>query len=896
MLSEAEIEQQKMHKELYKKYDANKFIMVKVNGKLPCNKEWQNKNNNDKYFDESYNIGIQTGERSGIIVIDFDTKRNDLKQLLSGSDILSELMNNDNFNLLKFNKTPMVISGGLKSENGKHGKHYYFKYSNKYSKLKSCSSCVYYYENGIYKKIGIDIRTNGGFIVAPPSVHLVTNNYYHWRQNIDDYSLQKIPKWFFKLLTNELVLIRDENNKLLTMEKNKTDLLFKSNKIVNSIKIDKETFNLPINIQTDKKINDSIIFDQSIAKKYKNLDEKRDSIMHYIMLINKSRVIEYDNWIKLGIIIKNELGENGLEIWKDLSKQNYNNYNEAEHNKKWYTFDNKNSKKKLSIKTLIKWTKEDSPEIFSNNKYVDVDKLFTYEIIEELNERYKNKLAPIYDAEQLVSWYDIISEITNLQEYSLDYVINIIKMTCAYIVTPSMYVLKTFFQEHDKISIKYELINNLNQYNKKLVKIAIYVDEKKYVFEYSLSTLIERYSWIIAHNSLKNVPTLSKENNNENISKLNYFNLFTGFITFIDDDLIIDMDLIKPILWHIQHIWCCDNKELNDYTLNWFSHIFQKPHIKTQVMILLRSQKEGAGKGIICDFVGKMILGEPYNYVSLNGPKHILERFNSISASKILTFCDETKIAANYEYINKLKSLITQSTICIECKGKDPIVMEDYNNYIMATNDEQPVKVDLSDRRLFCLEVSENKIGDRIYFNKLTECIKNPTSGQHFYNYLYRRDISQFQCQNIPETPYKLKLKIKSLKKPIIFILEFITDTYTFELQTYHKSISMSKKEINTNTDDNQYTIPATILYDAFLDWNKANANNDDLYDKKTYTTIQEFSNEMLKSKIIGEKTNKISYCKKQMQCYVFNREKTMNKIAELLNTSLNKLDELYCK
>jgi len=87
------------------------------------------------------NIGLITGEISGLTVIDFDVDTGGLETLKT----------------LKMPKTHII-------QTGSGGFHYYYKYTDH---VYTCASVL----------PGVDIRNNGGLVVAPPSIHESGNLY-----------------------------------------------------------------------------------------------------------------------------------------------------------------------------------------------------------------------------------------------------------------------------------------------------------------------------------------------------------------------------------------------------------------------------------------------------------------------------------------------------------------------------------------------------------------------------------------------------------------------------------------------------------------------------------------------------------------------------------------------
>jgi hypothetical protein len=138
------------------------------------------------------NIGIATGTTSGLIVLDIDSRHDGLVSL-------SELELRHG----RLQKSHRVRTGG-------GGQHLYFKAPTVPIKSKS----------GV--ATGIDVRGNGGYIVAPPSRHK-TGNRYEWlgAERPDLSSLPEIPRWLIQLLTAETIKKTIEAS-ILERERNST--------------------------------------------------------------------------------------------------------------------------------------------------------------------------------------------------------------------------------------------------------------------------------------------------------------------------------------------------------------------------------------------------------------------------------------------------------------------------------------------------------------------------------------------------------------------------------------------------------------------------------------------------------------------------------------------------
>jgi len=119
--------------------------------------------------DKLTGFGIVTGKISGIIVLDID----------EGAD----------YKELDLPKTVSVKTGG-------GGLHFYFKYP---------TSCDIGNFSGFRHKM--DIRGEGGYVIAPPALH-PSGNRYEWLNDLDT-PIAGIPEWLMSELSKEKVSLSD---------------------------------------------------------------------------------------------------------------------------------------------------------------------------------------------------------------------------------------------------------------------------------------------------------------------------------------------------------------------------------------------------------------------------------------------------------------------------------------------------------------------------------------------------------------------------------------------------------------------------------------------------------------------------------------------------------------
>lgn len=117
------------------------------------------------------NVGIVTGAKSGLVVVDIDPRH-------GGDDSFSDL-----------ERTYGSLPKTIQSLTGGGGQHYFFQHPGGSIKSRPMAE-------------GIDIKADGGYVVAPPSGHL-SGRTYAWEASShpDDIPLAQLPPWLLAMLT-----------------------------------------------------------------------------------------------------------------------------------------------------------------------------------------------------------------------------------------------------------------------------------------------------------------------------------------------------------------------------------------------------------------------------------------------------------------------------------------------------------------------------------------------------------------------------------------------------------------------------------------------------------------------------------------------------------------------
>lgn len=249
-----------------------------------------------------------------------------------------------------------------------------------------------------------------------------------------------------------------------------------------------------------------------------------------------------------------------------------------------------------------------------------------------------------------------------------------------------------------------------------------------------------------------------------------------------------DEKIIEPILQHIKEVICSDNEELYNYFLDWLGFVVQRPGKKTGVAILLFSDQGGAGKTILEEFIMKMF-GTKLS-IAVEGLNRVVSKFNKHMRGKEFVCVNELVSAEkNFrETFDLLKALLTDEFLSCEAKGVDMQTEPNYVNIMCTTNNMSSIAMTHAmSRRMCCIKVSEHRVGDSAYFQKLGRALTS-TAADHFYTFLlYRGSVLRMSGAMRPPP-------MTDLKSAMINISESFHPEKTF-VDSLLKSIVAAEEE-----------------------------------------------------------------------------------------------------
>ena len=230
-------------------------------------------------------------------------------------------------------------------------------------------------------------------------------------------------------------------------------------------------------------------------------------------------------------------------------------------------------------------------------------------------------------------------------------------------------------------------------------------------------------------------------------------------------------ELIQPIIDHLLVVYCAGVLAHYNWLMNWLANLVQNPRVKPGTIVVLRSE-QGAGKDVFLEFFGLRVMGDGLFYQTKDIDK-VIGRFNSCVEAKRLIALNEISMPCDkwHSTMDKFKSMATDPTVTIERKNQEPRVVKDFSAYIVCSNNDSPLRIEKSDRRTMCLEVSNEKIGDTDYFEPLVElCERHPDTPAAFMAHLMSIEVDKQAVHRPIETEMKRALKFDHIPPAARFL------------------------------------------------------------------------------------------------------------------------------
>lgn len=244
-----------------------------------------------------------------------------------------------------------------------------------------------------------------------------------------------------------------------------------------------------------------------------------------------------------------------------------------------------------------------------------------------------------------------------------------------------------------------------------------------------------------------------------------YVNLFDGIaMEPKKGDVTPIIELIRYLTSRASEDWS-ESDAIMHWLLQWLAYPLQHVGAKMRTSVVMHGD-EGAGKNFLFDMVAS-IYGK---YGVLVGQDELEDKFNDWRSCKLFVVGDE--VSSRQELVhnkNRLKALITSSTVQINPKNLPRREEANHMNVVFLSNEITPLALDNSDRRYLVIYTPRAK--DFAFYKNLGAWRDNGGAAA-FYEFLLTYPLDDFDpYAPAPQTSAKRDLIDINRKSPELFWL-----------------------------------------------------------------------------------------------------------------------------
>ena len=151
------------------------------------------------------------------------------------------------------------------------------------------------------------------------------------------------------------------------------------------------------------------------------------------------------------------------------------------------------------------------------------------------------------------------------------------------------------------------------------------------------------------------------------------------------------------------------NRAARRYALQWLAHLLQHPDVKMHVSLAFWSHEQGVGKNLLFECMSA-IIGAAHSTVI--GQAELGSGFNGWANRKVLVIGDEVSKSDRRQDTDKLKGLVTGTTVYINEKYQPAREVQNFLNFIFLSNHHDAIFLEDTDRRYFVWEIMAGRLAD----------------------------------------------------------------------------------------------------------------------------------------------------------------------------------------
>ena len=145
----------------------------------------------------------------------------------------------------------------------------------------------------------------------------------------------------------------------------------------------------------------------------------------------------------------------------------------------------------------------------------------------------------------------------------------------------------------------------------------------------------------------------------------------------------------------------------------WFAYPLQNPGAKLNTAMVIWSTRQGVGKSLLAETVGKLY-GDHFKTIS---ELDLRSQYNSWAMDSLLVLGEENGGNDRRSHADKLKQMITGDRLFIQEKYIAAAERENHMNFIFTSNHSDALYMEASDRRFFVWSIDSDPLAPAFYEN-----------------------------------------------------------------------------------------------------------------------------------------------------------------------------------
>lgn len=284
------------------------------------------------------------------------------------------------------------------------------------------------------------------------------------------------------------------------------------------------------------------------------------------------------------------------------------------------------------------------------------------------------------------------------------------------------------------------------------------------------------------------------------------FNFWTGFVQPIKGD-------VTPFLNHIDNL-IEGTPEQKAHIIKLIGFTVKYPHIRTDTTIILQG-KQGSGKTTLSETLRAMC---PSHTAVVDNLDELLTGFNHEYHHTKYFLHEESIFSGDKKTNEQMKPLITGITRKSRIKNITSVEIQNYSFHIFTSNNDNPVRIEDSDRRHNAFTCSNKLIGYKSYFKTYYDWLNNGGANALVHFFQNEVDYTNFEPTISIETDAKNLIKAQNLDPVESFIFNILAGAID--------PIPEDKRYQAEKMEDQEITIPRRELFEHFQSFHNTAGRN----------------------------------------------------------------------